>query len=235
MTTLYIAVLTAGLILMAVYVFIRIKGPGVREILLKAFTSFFFVLTLFSAAAAEGEHFGFACLVGGGLLLGLLGDIWLELKNFYRDDEDQWTFAGFGCFMAGHFFYISAVISVAGVDVKALLIGAAAVVIAVLFVLIGGKPLKLNYGRYRIISVIYGGVLFFMSAFTVSTAVMLNDAGLMVMGIGSVIFLLSDLILSMIYFGKEKGGSFLTAANLILYYIGQFTIASAVLLVGISF
>ncbi|MCC8066960.1 MAG: lysoplasmalogenase [Clostridiales bacterium] len=199
---------------------------------IKAFTSFFFLMTMGAAALADGRHYEFAVFIGGGLLLGLLGDIWLELKYLYPLDSENWTMMGFLVFLVGHFFYLAAVNSIAGIRPAALAAGIAGVAVAAAFILMGEKPMHLQYGRFKTISVIYGSVLFFMAVYTLTCAFLLRNLGLLVMGIGGALFLLSDLVLSCIYFGEGNERPGFLAVNYILYYVGQYLIASSVLWIG---
>lgn len=87
------------------------------------------------------------------------------------------------------------------------------------------KPMKLVYGKMKPIVVIYGFLLF--STVFVSGGLLLVHGGkaLMLFFIGSVLFALSDLVLSGTYFGVGKERPVDIASNYILYYAGQFLIA----------
>ncbi|MCD7834262.1 MAG: lysoplasmalogenase [Lachnospiraceae bacterium] len=228
----YIAMLVVGLVYLVLMILTRLRGPSWQTVVLKSFTSFFFLTTLGVAALTEGRHFQFALFVGGGLLLGLMGDIWLELKGLYPEDADAWTMMGFLVFLVGHFFYLAAVTSVAGFRTEAFVAGVIGALAALAFIYIGEKPMHLKYGKYKTISAVYGAILFFMAVYTVACAILLRNLGLLVMGIGGVFFLLSDLVLSVIYFGEGKDRPVALAVNYVLYYIGQYLIASAVLWIG---
>lgn len=231
----YYTMLAVGLIYLVLMIAMRVHGPSWQATVLKSFTSFFFLMTLGTAILAEHMHLRFAVFVGGGLLLGLLGDIWLDLKYLYPDDSDNWTMMGFLVFLVGHFFYIAAVIFTAGVLPAAVAAGLAGALLALLFIYLGEKPMHLEYGRFKSISAVYGAVLFFMAVYTLCCAFLQRNMGLLIMGIGSALFLLSDLVLSNIYFGKGKYGPAWIAVNYVLYYAGQYLIASSVLWLGKMF
>ncbi|MCC8100720.1 MAG: lysoplasmalogenase [Clostridiales bacterium] len=232
----YIAMLVVGLVYLVLMIITRLHGPSWQATVLKSFTSFFFLTTLGVAALTEGRHFQFALFVGGGLLLGLMGDIWLELKGLYPEDAESWTMVGFLVFLMGHFFYLAAVTSVTGFQMEGFVAGLIGALAALVFIYIGEKPMHLQYGKFKVIFSIYGALLFFMAAYTVACAVLLRNLGLLVMGIGGVFFLLSNLVLSMIYFGEEKKDRpALLVINYVLYYVGQYLIASSVLWIGCGF
>jgi len=232
----YIAMLIVGLVYLILMIATRLHGSSWQATVLKSFTSFFFLTTLGVAALTEGRHFQFALFVGGGLLLGLMGDIWLELKGLYPEDSEAWTMVGFLVFLMGHFFYLAAVTSVAGFQTEAFAAGIIGALAALVFIYAGEKPMHLQYGKYKAISSVYGAVLFFMVVYTLASAILLRNLGLLVMGIGGVLFLLSDLVLSILYFGeKKKDRPGALVLNYVLYYVGQYLIASAVLWIGCGF
>jgi len=231
----YYVVLAAGLIYLILMLAMRVREPSWQATVMKSFTSFFFMMTLGAALLVEHSHLRFAVFVGGGLLLGLLGDIWLDLKVLYPDDSDIWTMMGFLVFLVGHCFYIAAVMFTVGILPAAVSVGLLGALFALVFVYVGEKPMHLNYGRFKSISAIYGSVLFFMAAYTLCCAILQRNLGLLIMGIGGALFLFSDLLLSRIYFGEGESGPILIAANYILYYAGQYLIASSVMWLGKAF
>ncbi|MCD8396156.1 MAG: lysoplasmalogenase [Lachnospiraceae bacterium] len=232
----YITMLVVGLVYLVLMIITRLHGPSWQATVLKSFTSFFFLTTLGVAALTEGRHFQFALFVGGGLLLGLMGDIWLELKGLYPEDSEAWTMMGFLMFLVGHFFYLAAAASVAGFRTEAFVAGIISALTALAFIYLGEKPMHFQYGKFKAISSVYGALLFFMAAYTVACAILLQNLGLLVMGIGGVLFLLSSLVLSIIYFREEKKEeSALLVINYVLYYVGQYLIASSVLWIACEF
>ncbi|MCD8022763.1 MAG: lysoplasmalogenase [Lachnospiraceae bacterium] len=241
----YATILIVGFVYLILMIVTRMRGPSWLATVLKSFTSFFYLMTLGTAVLAEGIHLQYALFIGGGLLLGLLGDVWLDLKYLYPEDSDTWTTMGFLVFALGHFFYLAAVFSVSGIQVWAFVAGIIAALIAIAFVFFGEKPMHLRYGKFKSVSTAYGALLFFMAVYTLGCAAIQRNLGLLIMGIGGVFFLLSDLVLSRIYFGESKadkgeegepgGRPALVAVNYILYYIGQYMIASSVLWIGTLF
>ncbi len=94
--------------------------------------------------------------------------------------------------------------------------------------------MHLQYGSLRGISTAYGALLFFMTVFTLGNALLGRNVGLAVMGIGGLLFLRSDLILSGTYFGVGKDRPVHIVSNHLLYYLGQYMIASGILWIGMT-
>ena len=92
------------------------------------------------------------------------------------------------------------------------------------------KPLKMRYGKFKWIVFLYS----FMLSWTMTSAMVtayFTDFQKMwvVMSIGGLLFLLSDLVLSGMYFGEGKNTKGNIILNHILYYAAQFTMAATIL------
>lgn len=234
---LYFVVLALGIIATVAFLVIRVKEGGVKAALIKALASTLFVGTGCAAAAKVlgSDNFSFALFVIMGLVLGLMGDIWLDLKWVYPKDNDIFTFAGFGAFMIGHFLFIAGLFMNYADFSQPLYIVIPAVLALVLAigVIVLEKPMKMVYGKFKAITGVYGFVLSFMTFLSGSLALM-NDFKVMTLNFmfaGGVFFLLSDLILSGTYFGEGKRRPVDIITNHVSYYAAQFVIASAILFV----
>ena len=234
---LYFIILALGIIATISFLIIRVKTGGVKAALIKALASTLFVGTGCAAAMTVlgSDKFSFAIFVVMGLVLGLMGDIWLDLKWVYPDDNDIFTFAGFGAFMIGHFLFIAGLFKnyvdfsqPMYIVVPALLALALGVGVVIL-----EKPMKMVYGKFKAITGVYGFVLAFMTFLSGSLAIMngFKEMTLNFMFAGGVFFLISDLILSGTYFGEGKRRPVDIVTNHTAYYIAQFVIASAVLFI----
>lgn len=234
---LYFIVLALGIVATIAFLVIRVKEGGVKAALIKALASTLFVGTGCAAAASVlgSDNFSFALFVIMGLVLGLMGDIWLDLKWVYPNDNDIFTFAGFGAFMIGHFLFIAGLFKHYADFSQPLYIVIPAVLALVLAigVIVLEKPMKMVYGKFKAITGVYGFVLAFMTFLSGSLAIM-NDFKAMTLNfmfVGGVFFLLSDLILSGTYFGEGKRRPVDIITNHVSYYAAQFVIASAILFV----
>lgn len=236
--TLVIILLVLGALDLCWFLYERVKEKSTKAAMIKSSVS---VLFMSVAAAAwchlpDGTvHDKFAPFLLIGLLCGLLGDIWLDLKFVYPKENDIYTFAGFYAFAAGHILFIIGLIWQYG-DwsrpwyiilplVIACAVGAGNIAL--------GPVMKMDYGKFKAITGIYGAILFGMTLLAGSFALM-NDFtqwNLNLMFIGGVFFAISDLILSGTYFSTGKDRPVDVITNHATYYIAQFIIAASILFI----
>lgn len=235
--TIYWILLVLGAVLLCLYIRAKLRKYDVKELLLKTFTSvcFCFIAIFLAYLIPWGTPArAYAFFVIGGLLMGLLGDVWLDLKFIYPKDDQIYTFAGFYSFFAGHVLFVLGMIinygdpSRLGYIIIPIIIGFAVGIINGFL----GKVMKLDYGIYRPIVMGYGGILFSMTLLAGSLAWMhgFQFMTLNFMFVGGIFFLISDLVLSQTYFaGNESKGVII--ANYLTYYPAQFIIASSLLFI----
>ena len=230
----YPLLLVCGAVLLFVYIREKIKSYSVKAVILKSLVSALFVTVgVYGTwlAAAKGNDSLLCPFVVLGLLLGLLGDIWLDLKYVFPEKDGPFTYAGFCVFGVGHILFISGMLMSyypAGKPTTVIL------PILLALVLSAGnafmeKPMKLHYGKFKPIVLAYGVVLFAMVLISGSLALSYGwkELPLNLLFIGGVFFAISDLILSGTYFGVGKERPIDLALNYITYYSAQFLIASA--------
>ena len=228
-----------GLLFLAWFCYERVKGVSVKATIIKALTSAYFMIVAVSAfiEARPEKMAQFGLFVIIGLLFGLFGDIWLDLKYVYPDDNDIYTFAGFFTFLFQHVLVIAGLMmnyadwkSGKGIAfaIVPVVLGLAAGALNVLFL---EKPMKLNYGKFKAISGGYGGILIANTLLSGSLAIYYGwqNMTLNLLFIGLVFFLISDLILSGTYFGEGKNRPVDVVTNHVTYYVGQFLIALSLL------
>ena len=241
------AILTAvsGVGTLIPYIYFRIKRRSVPMLMLKVATSVFFLLTTLAATMQINSEYlpgmlPLCAAILAGQIFGLLGDYWLDMKDMYPQHKEPYIFAGFGSFITGHVCFVAGLIAVYGVDLRTLLISLGAGAVLLVLVLLMEKPMKLRYGKYKGISAGYSVLFGFIIALAFQLALFpFADGGKapmetqpLVMGVGLVLFLLSDLVLSGTYFGKGKDRPIDYILNYILYYGAQFTIALSLLTLG---
>ena len=249
--TLCIILLACGAIALALFLRERLRGHTLRAALAKSVVSAIFVglgccAWFHSIWAFMDTHLDFPFLgafVVPGLVFGLMGDIWLDLKFVYPSDDAPLTYAGFAAFGVGHILYQLGLILqyyVRGVLRSGLTVqfvgpgkpGFVLVPMGLAVVLTFGnvlmeKPMKLRYGQLKPVVIAYGFLLFFTVLLSGSLALMhgWSETSLNVFFVGSILFALSDLILSGTYFGEGKDRPADVVLNHVSYYAAQFLIA----------
>ena len=223
----YPLLLVCGAVLLFVYTLEKIRAYYVKAVIIKSVVSVLFITV--------GVYGSWRCAVNGiasllcpfvvlGLLLGLLGDIWLDLKFVFPEQDRIFTYAGFTVFGIGHILYITGLLTQYGTG-RFPPASFALAALAAGLVLVLEKPMKLKYGEMKPVVLVYGFFLF--STVFVSGGLFLLHGGsaLRCFFIGRVLFALSDLVLSGTYFGEGRERPVDIISNYIFYYGGQFLIA----------
>ncbi|MBQ0148198.1 MAG: lysoplasmalogenase, partial [Flavobacteriaceae bacterium] len=174
------------------------------------------------------ENINFGLIIIVGLIFGLIGDIFLDLKTIYPIESDIYTFLGFYSFLLGHFVYIGYFLSSNTLSIMENSFVFAIAGIVVFLVLATETPMKLNYGRFRIITTIYAFILSFVTVLSLWIGLKTSELSYSIFGVGMILFLISDLILSQIYFGR-KDKNWMISANYIFYISAQYLIASSII------
>ena len=227
----YLALCLVMVFLVACFIASRLMNAGVVAIFTKTMASLGMVIGGI-LALSNGYAFYYLYIIIG-LICGMLGDIFLELKKNYKDEDLTYFNSGTTAFALGHIMYLVGMIRMVEGAVSLWLESIISLVIAVAFasllILVLSKPLKLNFGKCKWQSFGYCILLTFVTVFSIFIYVKARISILLPLGFIS--FLLSDLILSMQYFGGEGkiDQPILVIANHVLYYGAQ------VLLVGVLY
>ena len=229
--TLCVILTVLGAAVLILYLKEKIRAYSPLALMLKSAVSALFLAVAVTACSVSRGSYAYYVIYA--LVCGLLGDLWLDLKYVYPADSEKYTFAGFMAFGCGHVVFMAGMLvnyadfSRPWYVILPLLIGAAGGIVTGA----SGKLMKLEYGKYKTIVMVYGGLLFGMTALAGSLALMngLGVTTLNMMFIGGVLFAVSDLILSGTYFGVGKERPIDLILNLSTYYAAQFVIAWAAL------
>jgi uncharacterized membrane protein YhhN len=161
-----------------------------------------------------------------GLVCGLIGDILLDLKIVYTESSSLYQHGGMIAFLAGHLFYLTALIIFFGFSWIPVII---ALALAIIIALVSKYILKFNFAEHTIDTYAYSFVLSYMMTQACYAAVTQGfTACTVLLAAGSILFLLSDLVLVMTYYDGKDSRPFI-AVNHVLYYAAQFTIALSIL------
>lgn len=228
-------VLTAcGMLCLPVYIREKTRRYSLKAVFWKTLISFLFVsVGAFASRCAPDTGRTPCTLVLLGLCLGMLGDIWLDLKYVYRQDDQALTVAGFFVFGAGHVLYMGGLLLryARPGALPYLLIPALLAVLASAAVVLTEKPMKLRYGKMKPVVAAYGFLLFGTVFLSGSLALMhgWQERALNFFFAGAVLFALSDLILSGTYFGEGKERPIDLTLNYLTYFPAQYLIALSLL------
>lgn len=226
----YYIILPLGLIVSFIFCVQRSKGYSIKNLLFKSVSSLCYLLTSVFALLSNSDAYVYGSLIIFGGALGLVGDIALDLKGVYKKDESTYLKAGFVFFLTGHIFYTAAIVYSLKIKwwivvlcaVLSLIIGAANVLSA--------NIMKVHFGAYRKIVFIYVAFLAMTTVTSVVACIISHfQKGYIILAIGTVLFLLSDAVLSNTFFGRNKDKPIHLFVNHFLYYAGQYMIAASVL------
>ena len=208
-----------AVLLAALYIRVNQYGAPPVKLLLKTLASLAFVcLGLLGAARAGGAY---AWLTWIGLILGAAGDVLLQFMDCRPKEREPFFRAGLGAFLIGHVFYIVAFALLGRVTGWAVLL--AAVLFAALFLL--QFPARMDLKGQKVPVYAYAAVISVMTAF----AVLSFGAGARgaLVGLGGILFLVSDAILALIFFSPIREKT-LPTWNLITYYAAQILLALSI-------
>lgn len=187
---------------------------------IKGVASAFFVLLGLLGAFRCNDAF-FARMVVMGLVIGAVADVLLNLRYVYEGSKAQLAFlAGIVVFLLGHVAYIVACLPYCKMVPVALVFGVV-LTAALLYWIFGRIEAKM---AFKVFGVFYIGAIVILNC--IALVVLLgsfNAHWLMFFG-GTLLFLVSDVILILNTFGPKQYFS-LRISNLMLYYIGQLMIA----------
>ena len=220
----YAVICVIGIILQALFIVTEHREKYVPAVLLKGSASLAFVILglLTSKEAGNGD---FARPVGIGLILGMVGDVLLNLRYVFPKIGSKIFLAGIAAFLAGHILYLCALIPLSQSLTVSLICGviAAVALLAWIFSKVTAKP------AFKIFGVFYIGAIVLMTAVAVGNCITSGfELSMLLYAIGAISFTVSDIVLIFNTFtGSSTYG--MRIANLSFYYVGQLLIALSLL------
>ena len=204
MTTLEIILLCTCSLLAIIFIVVRTLKGGVMALTLKTIASFGFVTSaviglILNSTLVNQTKWALGLLIIG-LLLGMIGDIVLDLKVIYNNDN-WYLNTGMGAFFLGHLCYITAFSLLANLEslLLPLVIAGGSSILLTTSITLSSKKIGLNFGKFLIQTIAYTTLLTFAMSYSLILALL--GGGLWLTFIGMTLFFLSDIVLSFQYFG----------------------------------
>lgn len=228
----YYIVLSVGVVVSLVFCYQRRLGFSIKNLLFKSVSSLCYLLTAVFALIdnVNARTYGSLIIMGGAL--GLVGDILLDLKGIYKNDERVYLKGGFIFFLVGHIFYIAAIVYSLKLKWWIVLLGAVVSAVIGVLTVLSANLMKVHYGAYRRIVAVYVAFLAMTTVMSATAMIVSSfEKGYVLMAIGSLLFLLSDAVLSNTFFGRGKDKKHHLFINHFLYYAGQYLIAASIMFI----
>ena len=240
----FIGLSVAFVICVIVFLVERLKECSVKATVLKATASLFFVILACVAVLIKPDNADYGMMFIIGMVLCTIGDIWLDLKYVHKEYDEQYTFIGIGSFMVSHIFYLIGILlaypEFIGWQVALAIFSALSVSVIERLI---SKKTGFEYGKFKALTFVYSIVIMLTVTFSLNGMnafgwlPMIGGADMpdvlprfVTMNIGTLVFALSDLALSIAFF--KKGGN--TKANVIwvhiTYYLAQFLLVISILM-----
>ena len=217
------------------FLVLRVTKGGLAGLFSKIVASFAF-MTLGLYGLITGTHTnllaGFFIILG--LLCGFVGDIVLDLKVIYPEQNDPYLNSGMLSFGIGHVFYFVAAMLLAKGNVNVLVpliaAGVAGLIMTPAINIGGKKTMKLNFGKFLWQAVAYTFELVFMGTLLICFTI--QNAKYLLFALGILLIFVSDMFLSMNYFQEGQANNKpVVFLNHIIYYAGQILIALFIFLI----
>lgn len=216
-----------SVLLVTLFIVTYLKGHPLKSFMTKALASFSF-LQLFMMIMSEKEFIfrDFHYYILGGLIFGLLGDLYLALREIKMEAHYELVQGGMILFGVGHIFYLFALTEIEYLSIWVVLGSLAAAGVVYLM----SKMLKYHMPTYLwFYHIIYSVLIFMMFGQSFYVAILHGfDIKSLIFFLGALFFVISDLLLANIYFlGMKK--NILYISNYMTYYLAQILIALSVL------
>lgn len=233
--------------LASLFIFVRVKWGGLKGLITKTVASFGFVTSAIIGVIisdVSGLSKWAIGLIAVGLLCGMVGDIILDLKVIYPDNDNYYLNAGMGSFFLGHIFYIIAFTLFVGANATdysvniqifgctiPLLITFGISAVLTLMIIFSSKMMGLKFGKFLWQTVGYTFILSCSMIYTLVLSIIGGSATLWVAFVGMILFFLSDVVLSFQYFGGKIADKKLIAINHGLYYAAQIVLVAVLFII----
>lgn len=218
---------TICLVFVGAFLFIRCKkGACPLAVILKSVASIIFVFAGIFATFKIGLSTANMFIVFG-LILAMFGDVVLDLKMAYKDHEKIYLNAGMTSFSLSSALYVVATILIWHSLENFLFAVLGSFGLAFVFatvVLLLEKTLKLDFSGYKVQVFVYSMLV--AMAGILSLVICFFAPKFAIFAVGVLLVLISDLVLSMMYFGGKGDSRVLCVINHVLYYVGELLVVA---------
>lgn len=226
-TALSIILLTLCITSVVLMIIKKVTKVGMSFFWTKLIASVLFVFSATVAIMLKSKIENYTLFILLGLMFGMLGDILLALKEIYKPHEAQYLNGGFLSFAIGHIMYIIGFGMYANKSADLLVLSFIALAIGAVIatiIIVNSSRMSLDFGQFKIQTYAYTFVLCITTCFMVALAIMVSK--LWIVASALILFLLSDLFLSFIYFAPRKNTKANWGLNLGTYYLAQILIVA---------
>ncbi|MBO4667497.1 MAG: hypothetical protein J5666_05175 [Bacilli bacterium] len=225
-----IVIMSLAVILLVWFLKEKCHAYSLKEVLIKTSISLLFIVVGLVSKYYSRNIGVLGLFVILALIWGLLGDIFLDLKYVYPVHDKTYSYAGFIVFGLGHICLQTGImLTYFNNSIKWWYLALAIIldIIISIITILMEKPLHLKYGSMKLISFLYALCLFGTFSLTLLMAIVyeFKVVTINMLFIGSILFAISDLVLSGTYFGEGKERPIDFILNYLFYYGAQFTIA----------
>lgn len=208
-------------------IYFTYKAKKNYAFIFKTITSILFISAgLISYIKSPGDYYYFALLIIG-LFFSLFGDMFLALKVNHDDGSlNKYFLYGLVSFSLTHVLYVLAFSHLGSFNILDLIV---ALILAFIAISILKSNKNIDFKDMFLPASMYAFIICLMTFESIKLLLLFNlNMATCLLLIGALLFILSDIVLSFILFNSNPK-KFLSAINLITYYIGQVLIASTLL------
>lgn len=212
-------------ILVILYYIGKIHKNAMHDAFFKTLASLSFVLTACVVITKGGDSY-YATWMFLGLVLGAMGDVLLALPFCYPKKKDAFFLGGLGAFALGHLSYAYALYQTNAVWTMIIVICS---ILGGIGMIVFLQKLHIDFQHMVVPSILYAMIILFMEGQALSYLFEDVTAYGVLLNVGTLAFVLSDLVLVFILFGNKQTRR-MTRSNLMLYYFAQMSLLSTLLM-----
>lgn len=211
--------------------FLKISWPksSKKSTIAKCSGSLIFIITAIVASFLGAGMTAVASVMLVGFCMSLVGDFWLD-----QELTEKHIFLGIVFFFTAHLCYIAAFLKFGKekLGITSMFTKTEIIAIAAVFVVaaVGSFVTKMQLGKLIVPVGLYSIVIATMVVKAITTCVAIYNTkavatyALVTLALGALLFIISDLILSFMYFGS-KNTKGMRIANIVTYFSGQMLLA----------